>query len=253
MIDLTPNIILSKPQLGENIGSCARAMKNFGIEKLRLIEPRDGWPNSSAYAISAGADNILDKTKLFKSLIGSTKDISLLFATTARKRVIGTKSLNIFEAINKSFDHVVNGGKVGFLFGPEQSGLSNDDVVQADFTISIPLNENFSSLNLSQAVLLICWEWNKVRMSYLKEDNETIKVNKKLKKSTELSNVGDREYFYTQLDDLLSKSGFFYSPEMAPIVKRNIRSLFNRASLTHQDLRTLHGIIRSLSGTSNRT
>ena len=159
----------------------------------------------------------------------------------------------IFEAINKSFDHVVNGGKVGFLFGPEQSGLSNDDVVQADFTISIPLNENFSSLNLSQAVLLICWEWNKVRMSYLKEDNETIKVNKKLKKSTELSNVGDREYFYTQLDDLLSKAGFFYSPEMAPIVKRNIRSLFNRASLTHQDLRTLHGIIRSLSGTSNRT
>jgi tRNA/rRNA methyltransferase len=253
MIDLTPNIILSKPQLGENIGSCARAMKNFGIEKLRLIEPRDGWPNSSAYAISAGADNILDKTKLFKSLIESTKDISLLFATTARKRVIGTKSLNIFEAINKSFDHVVNGGKVGFLFGPEQSGLSNDDVVQADFTISIPLNENFSSLNLSQAVLLICWEWNKVRMSYLKEDNETIKVNKKLKKSTELSNVGDREYFYAQLDDLLSKSGFFYSPEMAPIVKRNIRSLFNRASLTHQDLRTLHGIIRSLSGTSNRT
>ena len=90
-------------------------------------------------------------------------------------------------------------------------------------------------------------------MSYLKEDNETIKVNKKLKKSTELSNVGDREYFYTQLDDLLSESGFFYSPEMAPIVKRNIRSLFNRASLTHQDLRTLHGIIRSLSGTSNRT
>ena len=141
MIDLTPNIILSKPQLGENIGSCARAMKNFGIEKLRLIEPRDGWPNISAYAISAGADNILDKTKLFKSLIESTKDISLLFATTARKRVIGTKSLNIFEAINKSFDHVVNGGKVGFLFGPEQSGLSNDDVVQADFTISIPLNE----------------------------------------------------------------------------------------------------------------
>ena len=107
---------------------------------------------------------ILDKTELFKSLIESTKDISLLFATTARKRVIGTKSLNIFEAINKSFDHVVNGGKVGFLFGPEQSGLSNDDVVQADFTISIPLNENFSSLNLSQAVLLICWEWNKVRM-----------------------------------------------------------------------------------------
>ena len=99
MIDLTPNIILSKPQLGENIGSCARAMKNFGIEKLRLIEPRDGWPNSSAYAISAGADNILDKTKIFKSLIESTKDISLLFATTARKRVIGTKSLNIFDRV----------------------------------------------------------------------------------------------------------------------------------------------------------
>ena len=139
MIDLTPNIILSKPQLGENIGSSARAMKNFGIEKLRLIEPRDGWPNRSAYAISAGADDVLNKTNVYKSLEEATKDISLLFATTARKRVIGTKSLDVFEAIDKSFHHVVNGGKVGFLFGPEQSGLSNDDVVQADYTISIPV------------------------------------------------------------------------------------------------------------------
>ena len=253
MIDLTPIIILSKPQLGENIGSTARAMKNFGIEKLRLIEPRDGWPNSSAYAISAGAGDVLNKINVFKSLEEATKDISLLFATTARKRVIGTKPLDVFEAIDKSFHHVVNGGQVGFLFGPEQSGLSNDDVVQADYTISIPLNQNFSSLNLSQAVLLICWEWNKVKMSHFKEDNLPIKVNKKLKKSTEISNVGDREYFYQQLDFLLSKSGFFHSPEMAPVVKRNIRSLFNRASLTHQDLRTLHGIIRSLSGSSNRT
>jgi tRNA/rRNA methyltransferase len=125
--------------------------------------------------------------------------------------------------------------------------------VQADFTVSIPLNEKFSSLNLSQAVLLICWEWNKIKM--LKEGiekNKTV-LNKKLKKSTELSNVGDREYFYKQLDEMLTQSGFFYSPEMAPVVKRNIRSLFNRASLTHQDLRTLHGIIRSLSGKLNRT
>ena len=177
----------------------------------------------------------------------------MLFATTARKRVIGTKSLSIFKAIEKSFEHVVNGGNVGFLFGPEQSGLSNDDVVQADYTVSIPINKEFSSLNISQAVLLICWEWNKIKMSFLNNDKNLVKINKKLKKSTELSNVGDREYFYKQLDELLTKSGFFYSSEMAPVVKRNIRSLFNRASLTHQDLRTLHGIIRSLSGTSNRT
>jgi tRNA/rRNA methyltransferase len=106
---------------------------------------------------------------------------------------------------------------------------------------------------LSQAVLLICWEWNKIKL--LKagiKKNKTV-LNKKLKKSTELSNVGDREYFYKQLDEMLTQSGFFYSAEMAPVVKRNIRSLFNRASLTHQDLRTLHGIIRSLSGKSNRT
>ena len=177
---------------------------------------------------------------------------SLLIATTARKRVIGTKSLNIIEAISKSFQHVINGGKVGFLFGPEQSGLSNDDVVQADYTISIPLNKNFSSLNLSQAVLLICWEWNKLKISELSPQDNEVLVNKKIKKSTELSNVGDREYFYKQLDEMLTKSGFFYSPEMAPVVKRNIRSLFNRASLTHQDLRTLHGIIRSLSEKGNR-
>ena len=253
MDKLIPNIILSKPQLGENIGSSARAMKNFGIDKLRLINPRDGWPNNSAYAISAGADDVLNKTTVYRTLEEATKDISLLFATTARKRVVGTKSLSVFEAIEKCFDHALNGGDTAFLFGPEQSGLSNDDVVQADYTISIPLNKNFSSLNLSQAVLLICWEWNKAKMLFQKQDYNPTKVNKKLKKSTELSNVGDREYFYKQLDDLLNKSGFFYSKEMAPVVKRNIRSLFNRASLTHQDLRTLHGIIRSLSGSSNRT
>jgi tRNA/rRNA methyltransferase len=228
-------------------------MKNFGIEKLRLISPRDGWPNDSAYAISAGADNVLNNIEVFNTLEHATQDISLLIATTARKRVVGTKPLNIFEAVEKSFKHCMNGGKIGFLFGPEQSGLSNDEVVQADFTISIPLNKNFSSLNLSQAVLLICWEWNKIKMSKISLEKNNIILNKKIKKSTELSNVGDREYFYKQLDQMLTQSGFFYSSEMAPVVKRNIRSLFNRASLTHQDLRTLHGIVRSLSGKSNRT
>ena len=253
MTDFTPYIILSKPQLGENIGSAARAMKNFGIEKLRLISPRDGWPNKSAYAISAGADNVLNNIEVFNTLEQGTQDISLLIATTARKRVVGTKSLDIFKAVEKSIEHALNGGKIGFLFGPEQSGLSNDDIVQADFTISIPLNKNFSSLNLSQAVLLICWEWNKISMSQSEEEKNKIVINKKLKKSIELSNIGDREYFYKQLDQMLTQSGFFHSPEMAPVVKRNIRSLFNRASLTHQDLRTLHGIVRSLSGKSNRT
>ena len=253
MTDITPYIVLSKPQLGENIGSTARAMKNFGIEKLRLISPRDGWPNETAYAISAGADNVLNNIEVFDTLEKATQDISLLVATTARKRVVGTKSLDIFDAVEKTFEYSIKGGQVGFLLGPEQSGLSNDDVVQADFTVSIPLNKDFSSLNLSQAVLLICWEWNKIKL--LKagvKKNKTV-LNKKLKKSTELSNVGDREYFYKQLDEMLTQSGFFYSAEMAPVVKRNIRSLFNRASLTHQDLRTLHGIIRSLSGKSNRT
>ena len=126
-------------------------------------------------------------------------------------------------------------------------------MVQADFTVSIPLNKDFSSLNLSQAVLLICWEWNKIKLLKAGIKNNKTVLNKKLKKSTELSNVGDREYFYKQLDEMLTQSGFFYSAEMAPVVKRNIRSLFNRASLTHQDLRTLHGIIRSLSGKLNRT
>jgi tRNA/rRNA methyltransferase len=252
MIELIPNIILSNPQLGQNIGSTARAMKNFEIEKLRLINPRDGWPNKSAYAISAGAESVLNSAQNFNSLRDATTDISLLFATTARKRVIGTKSMDIFQSIQKSFDHIINGGSVGFLFGPEQSGLSNDEVVQADYTITFPLNKNFSSLNLSQAVLLICWEWDKLKRKYEKQDSRIL-INKKLKKSTQLSNVGDREYFYEQLDDLLTKSGFFYSPEMAPTVKRNIRSLFNRASLSHQDLRTLHGVIRSLAGISNRT
>ena len=118
MIELNPYIILSKPQLGENIGSTARAMKNFGIKNLLLVQPRDGWPNNSAFAPAAGADDVLDQAKLYDSISEATKTISLLFATTARKRVVGTKSLSIFKAIEKSFEHVVNGGNVGFLFGP---------------------------------------------------------------------------------------------------------------------------------------
>ena len=105
MTDITPYIVLSKPQLGENIGSTARAMKNFGIEKLRLISPRDGWPNETAYAISAGADNVLNNIEVFDTLEKATQDISLLVATTARKRVVGTKSLDIFDAVEKSFEY----------------------------------------------------------------------------------------------------------------------------------------------------
>ena len=115
MIELNPYIILSKPQLGENIGSTARAMKNFDIKNLLLVQPRDGWPNNVAFATAAGADDVLNQAKLYDSISEATKKISLLFATTARKRVIGTKSLSIFKAIEKSFEHVVNGGNVGFL------------------------------------------------------------------------------------------------------------------------------------------
>ena len=108
MTDITPYIILSKPQLGENIGSTARAMKNFGFKKLRLISPRDGWPNQSAYAISAGADDVLNNIKVFNTIEQGTHDISLLIATTARKRVVGTKPLDVFESIEKSFEHSLN-------------------------------------------------------------------------------------------------------------------------------------------------
>ena len=154
-----PSIILSRPQLGKNIGAVARVMKNFQFNDLRIINPRDGWPNIDAITTSAGAEDLLKNAKIFSSLEYAVKDINFLISTSARKRDLNLKQISISEAIKISIDTSDINVSTGFLFGCENSGLSNIELIKSDYILSIPVNKNFSSLNLSHAVMIICWEF----------------------------------------------------------------------------------------------
>ena len=153
-----PAIILVRPQLGENIGTAARAMLNCGLMDLRLVAPRDGWPNVKALNAASGADAVIGQARLFESVADAVADLNSVFASTARGREMVKPVFTPRQAAAKL--HPASATHAGILFGPERSGLSNDDVVLADAIIEVPLNPAFSSLNLAQAVLIICYEWS---------------------------------------------------------------------------------------------
>lgn len=234
-----PAVILVEPQLGENIGTASRAMLNFGLTDLRLVNPRDGWPNERARAASSGADQVLDAVKLCQTTVEAVADLDYVIATTARTRDLVKPVFTPETAAAKLREVIAQGGRAGVLFGPERTGLNNDDVTLADAVMMVPVNPAFASLNLAQAVLLTGWEWFKrgddtaaERLDYL----DTRPANKE-----EL--VG----FYEHLEGALDKSGFLRPVERRYLMVRNIRNMFNRAGLTEQEVRTLRGIVASLT------
>lgn len=240
-------IILVNPQLGQNIGSVARAMKNFNFTNLRIVNPRDGWPNPDSISTAAGADDVLKKTKIFSSVPEASKDLNYLFASSARRRDLNVKSLDLINTItflnrnkfsNKNF-------KFGILFGCESSGLSNEDLINANQLIYIPSNDSFSSLNLSHAVTIICWEFFKYFCQNRKNNNfiESIIERPLLK---------DMDYFYESLAQKLENSGFFHSNFAKNSIMKNIKVLFNRSDLSSQEIKTLNGVIKSLYDYNNR-
>ena len=234
-------IILVKPQLGQNIGSIARIMKNLNFKNLRIINPRDGWPNQDAISTSAGADDILTSARVFNSISEACNDLNYLFASSARKRDLNLKPLSLVDTIS-SLDKIKfsrNDFKFGVLFGCESSGLSNENLIQANQLICIPSNSDFSSLNISHAVSLICWEFFKF-FNDLKLDHNSIFFQ------NENPTMKDMDYFYKTLCDKLEKSGFFHSDFMKKSIMENIKVLFNRAELSSQEIKTLSGIIKSL-------
>jgi len=243
-----PVIILSKPQLGRNIGSIARVMNNFSFQDLRIVNPRDGWPNEEANATAAGAKNILDNAKIFSSIESASNDINLLFSATARSRDLNIREITINEAIKKSISHNQDNKQSAFLFGPENSGLSNDEIVISDYTFSIPVNPEFTSLNLSHAVMVICWEYYK---NFYKNKNLNSKNNTNEK--YQLASIKEKEFFFSKLNQMLDKSNFFHSKEMNVSIMKNMKALFNRSSLTSQEINTLNGIIKSLFDHNNLT
>lgn len=230
-----PAVILVDPQLGENIGMVARAMLNCGLEALRLVRPRDGWPNPAAQSAAAGADKVLAGARLFDSTTAAIADLHLVLAATARPRDLVKPVVTPHEAARDLRAAAAAGRRAGLLFGPERSGLTTDDVALADAIVQVPLNPAFSSLNLAQAVLLLGYEWFQSGSGAPARELDLGTSHPATKE--ELTN------FFERLEQALDETGFLYPPEKRPSMVRNLRSLFTRAALTDQEVRSLHGIV----------
>tara|TARA_B100001123_G_scaffold421698_1_gene529613 strand:- start:323 stop:994 length:672 start_codon:yes stop_codon:yes gene_type:complete len=212
-------------------------MLNCGLTDLRLVRPRNGWPNANAEAMAAGASAVLERATVHETTKDAVGEFDLVLATTARERDMTKTVLTPKVAAERMKIHLARGGQVGVLFGPERAGLINDDVVLADAVINVPLNPAFSSLNLAQAVLLVGYEWYQISgVPALVSDWE----------SAPPASVEEREYFFARLENELEIAGFLYPPNLAPTIRRNIRNMFNRSSLTDQEVRTLHGVLSAL-------
>ena len=234
-----PVVILVEPQLGENVGTAARAMLNCGLTELRLVRPRDGWPNAKALAAASGADAVVENASVFDSTEAAITDLNRVYATTARHRGMIKAVVTPRQAATEMRAASARGERVGVLFGPERTGLVNDDIPLADTILQVPLNAAYSSLNLAQAVLIVGYEWFQARDGTLPRElvtNETRPATK-----AELLN------FFTHLEQELDDCGFLRHTDKRPSMVRNIRNLFQRADLTEQEIRTLHGIIKELA------
>lgn len=235
----TPVVILNEPQLAENIGAVARVMANFGLSDLRLVRPRDGWPQDRAWASASGADWPLDNAKVFDRLEDAVADLRLVYATTARSRGTQLPVLTPREAAVELQAGVAAGQTVGLLFGGERAGLETDDIALCHGIVTIPVDERFRSLNLAQAVALSAYEW---RMGVADRPREAFAQN--VDEPADMSVVVG---LYEQLEGELDNAGFFHPPEKRPSMVRNLRISLGRARLTEQEVRTWRGVVTALS------
>jgi TrmH family RNA methyltransferase len=235
----SPVVILVRPQLAENIGAVARAMANGGLFHLRLVAPRDGWPQEKAWRASSGADRLLDAASLHATLAEATADLHRVLATCPRPRHIVKPVLTARGAAAELREITSRGLRVGVLFGPERAGLDNDDMAAADTLVRYPLNPDFMSLNLAQAVMVLAYEW------WVAAD--TTPPRELVTHETSVATKGKLDNFLAHLIGELDASGFLRNLPKRPGMVRNIRHFFERGEVTEQELRTLHGIVTELS------
>ena len=238
-----PVIIMVRPQLGENIGMAARAMLNCGLSSLRLVSPRDGWPNERAQRAASGADIVLEKARLFDSVAEAVADLQHVVATSGRNRELSQRILTARQAATEMRGWTAEGKAVGILFGPERTGLENDDIVHADTALAIPLNPQFSSLNVAQAVLLVAYEWA--------ASGDATPPERMSEHSTRPANKEELQGLFDHLERALDQSGFLRHKDMRPSMVLNLRALLQRANMTEQEARTFHGVIKFLSKHKN--
>ena len=236
-----PVIVLVRPQLGENIGKAARAMLNFGLVELRLVTPRDGWPNPSAGPAAAGADIVLEHAQVFESLADAVSDCAHVYATTVRKRGVVKPVLTPEEAAR---DIVTAPGRSAFVFGPERSGLETDDVALARAIITVPINPQFGSLNLAQAVILCAYEWSKRAVSGAEGHSDLVQPT--VEDILPPAPQEDFEGMFEQLCGMLGPRGYFEPESRAATTRRTLRSVLTKAGWNHLEVRTLRGVLSVL-------
>jgi tRNA/rRNA methyltransferase len=239
-----PSIILSHPQLGENIGAAARAMANFGLSDLRLVKPRHGWPDAKATAMAAGAANVVEEARVFGTLREALADLNLVYATTARERGITKDVLTPAEAARRLRAACTRGEHAAILFGNERAGLDNDEISLADAVITIP-TAAFASLNLGQAVLLTAHEWFRAGDTTPPARLEHSPIHRKPTRK-ELIDL------FEHLERELEASGFLFPPEKHDAMARAIRATIHRARLTYQEVQTLRGMLVALAKGKHR-
>ncbi len=233
MSSAPPTIILVRPQLGQNIGKAARAMLNFGLTELRLVSPRDGWPNPDAGPAASGADRVLEQAQVFDSVADAIADCSTVYASTVRRRdlvmpVVGPEEMaRLIHGLS---------GRSAILFGPERSGLESDDVSLASHIVTVPINPEFGSLNLAQAVILLAYEWS--RAAALAQP--TVKGSEPAAPMAELDGM------IGQLDEALDAAGYYYPPDKTRTTRNTIRTIMSKPGWSSRELKMVRGMIRAL-------
>ncbi|MEL7461262.1 MAG: RNA methyltransferase [Pseudomonadota bacterium] len=233
-----PAFVLVRPQMGENIGASARAMWNFGLDAMRVVAPRDGWPNPAAVALASGAGRLLDQALVADDLPTALDDAAFVYATTARDRDLTKPVYSPGGAMREARDRIGAGQKVAVLFGPERAGLENADIARANAIISVPTNPEFPSLNLAQCVLLMGYEWQR---SAEPIDDRVMEFA-----GTEPATAIEVEKLSQHYEDRLGQAGFFFPDTKAEGMKLTLRNLWSRMPLTRADVQIFHGMLRQM-------
>ena len=246
---VSPVFILVRPQLADNIGMVARALANFGLDELRLVEPRDGWPNEKARIAASGANFIVDAAQAFPTLKEALTCLNWVAATSARQRDLAKPVLTPEQAVAEMLRRTSEGQRCGILFGPERNGLETEELANADAVVMAPVNPTFASLNLAQAVLLVGYEWMKQAGSGTLGRVTTYEEKLQPGLRTRGSPPATKEEllgFFEHIERELESQGFYKPPEKRPSMVQNMRTMFTRMGATEQEIRTLRGIVKAL-------
>ena len=229
-----PVIVLVRPQLGQNIGKAARAMLNFGLTEMRLVAPRDGWPNPDAGPSASGADVVLERAQVFATVQEAIADCSAVVASTVRRRDL---VLPVLKPEEMADEIVGKTGKTAILFGPERSGLETEDVAMASAIVTVPINPEFGSLNLAQAVILLAYEWSK----------RSALAQPPVKELEAVAPHGEVEGLILQLEETLGEKGYFHPPSRTQATKNTLRTIFTKTGWSSREVKAVRGVIRALA------